>query len=75
MKLSHLNSLLNRKSVVYIEDDIEEIVIRISDGDDDFQVYAKRHGKKERKTDVHIKVVYDALIQGKEITKERYDKY
>lgn len=75
MELSSINEILMRRGVMYIEDDIEEIAVRLSYEDGNLKVYAKRHGRKEKKTETKVEVVYNALIQGKSISKQKYDKF
>ena len=75
MELSYINEILMRRGVMYIEDDIEEIAVRLSYDDGNLQVYAKRRGGREKKTETKVEVVYNALIQGKSISKKRYEQY
>lgn len=75
MLLASIYKELKHKGIVFIEDDVEEVVVRLSLKGDKLSVYAKRHGGKERETRTDIEVVHNALVQGKEIAKKRYDEY
>ena len=75
MDISYIHKVLKDKGAIFIEDSIEEIVVRLSLKNDRLSVYAKRRGKKEVKTRTDVDVVYNSLIEGKQITKARYYEY
>lgn len=75
MDITYINKVLKEEGAIFIEDSIEEVVIRLSLKNDKLSVYGKRHGKKEVKTRTDVDVVYNALLEGEQITEARYYEY
>lgn len=75
MDLTKMCETLKRKGVIFIEEDYEEVAVRLQAGKDATLAFIKRKGRKEARTITSNKMVFDAIIYGKEISKEEYDNY
>lgn len=65
---------LPTKGKMYIYDDYEELAIRLYTDKDVIKCSFKRKGKTEKSSDITSAFIRESICNGKEITKEEYDK-
>ena len=74
--MSNLENILNKlkTEIVYLENDIEGVVLKSLPGEK-ARFLARTQGGAEYEIDWTSRIVNDALSIGKEITEEQYKKY
>lgn len=75
MVFKKMYDVLDRNGVVFIEDDYEEVAVRLVRNNGSLLSYIKRKGGSEIRTTTTSKMVFDTIISGKEISSHEYDKY
>lgn len=73
--LTIIGEMLSSGQDVYMCDDFEEIVIRQSLGDERTITHIKRKGQEERDIDSSAKIVFEACLGGRFISREEYEQY
>ena len=74
MDLVKLYSKLE-KGTVYLKDDYEDIVLRMTVIDKSTHCFIKRRGRKEVEVDSTEKDIFESKMYGNEISKEEYEGF
>ncbi len=72
---NYIHNKLTNNEIVYLYEDLREVIVRIVPQDDKYICYAKYSGKDEFLIDGTAKIVTDAELGGDIITKEEYEKF
>ncbi|WP_276908990.1 hypothetical protein [Hallella colorans] len=63
------------KGAVYLKDDYEDIVLRLVFVGKSTHCFIKRRGRSEVEVDSTDKDIFESKMNGREISKEEYDKF
>lgn len=66
---------IQKRSPLFILDDIQEIVVKAILNDNEVEYYIKHKGCKEVKITAQSSIVYDAIMGGEFITQKDYESF